>query len=156
MSSTNKDNYRRSDIYSRNNDSNDSNQSSEKYNSKIMILDDDFDIATIIKLNLQKQGFNDVFVFTEPSLALKEFRKNHNNYSLVISDIRMPGMNGFEFVREARKINPKVKVLLMTAFEIDYKEFARVLPKPKIDGLIHKPISIRKLNGLIKSYMTTK
>jgi DNA-binding response OmpR family regulator len=47
-----------------------------------MILDDDSDIATIIKLNLQKQGFNDVFVFTEPSLALKEFRENHNNYHI--------------------------------------------------------------------------
>jgi CheY-like chemotaxis protein len=54
----------------------------------------------------------------------------------------MPIMNGFEFVREARKINPKVKILLMTAFEIDDKEFARVLPNPKIDGLIRKPVLI--------------
>jgi CheY-like chemotaxis protein len=53
----------------------------------------------------------------------------------------MPGMNGFEFVRQARKINSKIKLLLMTAFEIDDKEFARSLPKPKIDALIQKPAS---------------
>jgi DNA-binding NarL/FixJ family response regulator len=63
----------------------------------------------------------------------------------------MPTMNGFEFVREAKKINPKVKILLMTAFEIDDKEFARVLPKPKIDGLIQKPASPKQILNTVSS-----
>ena len=46
----------------------------------------------------------------------------------VISDIRMPGMNGYEFVKEVKKINPKVNVLLMTAFEIEDNEFHNILP----------------------------
>lgn len=62
-------------------------------------------------------------------------------------------MNGFEFVRQVKKMNPKIKVLLMTAFEINDIEFTRILPKPKIDGLIQKPISIRKLNGIIDKYL---
>ena len=66
-------------------------------------------------------------------------------------------MNGLEFVREARKINPKVKTLLMTAFEIDDKEFARVLPKPKINGLIRKPASSKQIlnteSSIIKELM---
>ena len=76
---------------------------------------------------------------------------------LIISDIRLPSMNGLEFVREARKINPKVKTLLMTAFEIDDKEFARVLPKPKINGLIRKPASSKQIlnteSSIIKELM---
>jgi DNA-binding response OmpR family regulator len=58
-----------------------------------MVIDDDFEIATLVKMSLQKQGFN-VLAFTEPSSILKEFREHYNDYSLVISDIRMPGMNG--------------------------------------------------------------
>ena len=142
-------------IKSKSNNNVNNNNSNNSNNTKILIVDDDFDIGNLIKMALQNQGYG-IFSFTDPFLALEHFKINHKICNLVISDLRMPGMNGFEFVREARKINPKVKVLLMTAFEIDYKEFARVLPKPKIDGLIHKPISIRKLNGLIKSYMTTK
>ena len=63
-------------------------------------------------------------------------------------------MNGFEFVKQVKKMNPKIKVLLMTAFEINDVEFTRVLPKPKIDGFIQKPISMRKLNGIIDKYIT--
>jgi YesN/AraC family two-component response regulator len=100
---------------------------------------------------LQKDNFKNVFAFTAPLLALEHFRINQEDYSLVISDIRMPIMNGFEFVREARKINPKVKILLMTAFEIDDKEFARVLPKPKIDGLIRKPASSKQILNTVSS-----
>ena len=120
----------------------------------VSVVDDDIDITRLFHHVLRENIFDaSVLAFNDPISALEHFTENSEGYALVISDLRMPGMNGFEFVREARKINPKVKVLLMTAFEIDYREFARVLPNPKIDGLIHKPISIRKLNGLIKSYM---
>ena len=106
------------------------------YEGKVLVLDDDFDLVRLFKQILQNGGFKNVFAFTDPLLALEHFRINHKDYSLIISDIRMPAMNGFQFVSEARKINPKVKLLLMTAFEIDDKEFAQALPKPKIDGSI--------------------
>jgi CheY-like chemotaxis protein len=126
-----------------------------EYEPKILVLDDDFDLANLVKQILQKDNFKNVFAFTDPLLALEHFRINQKDYSLIISDIRMPTMNGFEFVREARKINPKVKILLMTAFEIDDKEFARVLPKPKINGLLRKPASSKQIlntvSGIIKN-----
>jgi CheY-like chemotaxis protein len=122
-----------------------------EYEPKILVLDDDFDLATLVKQILQKDVFKNVFAFTDPLLALENFRINHKDYSLIVSDIRMPTMNGFEFVREARKIDPKVKILLMTAFEIDDKEFARVLPKPKIDGLIRKPASSKQILNTISN-----
>ena len=116
-----------------------------------MVLDDDFDISLLIKQVLQKHHFKNVFAFTDPLLALEHFRINHKNYSLIISDIRMPIMNGFEFVIEARKINPKVRIVLMTAFEIDDKEFARALPKPKIDGLIRKPAVSQEILNVVST-----
>jgi DNA-binding response OmpR family regulator len=121
------------------------------YEQKILVLDDDFDLSNLVKNILQRDGFKNAFAFTDPLLALEHFRINQKDYSLIISDVRMPTMNGFEFVREARKINPKVKILLMTAFEIDDKEFARVLPKPKIDGLIRKPASSKQILSTVSS-----
>jgi DNA-binding NtrC family response regulator len=118
----------------------------------ILVLDDDFDINNMLKMALQKHGYN-VFGFTDPLLALEHFRINHSTYSLVISDLRMPVMNGFEFIKQLKKMNPKIKVLLMTAFEINEMEFTKILPKPKVDGFIQKPISIRKLNGIIDKYV---
>jgi CheY-like chemotaxis protein len=121
------------------------NRNIREYEQKVLVLDDDFDLATLVKQILQKYGFKNVFAFTDPLLALEHFRINHKDYLLIVSDIRMPIMNGFEFVSKARKINPKIKILLMTAFEIDDKEFARVLPKPKIDGIIQKPASSKQI-----------
>jgi DNA-binding response OmpR family regulator len=117
----------------------------------ILVLDDEFDLSMLVKQILRKDNFKNVFAFTDPLLALEHFIINHKDYSLIISDIRMPIMNGFEFVREARKVNAKVKILLMTAFEIDDKEFARVLPNPKIDGLIRKPTSAKQILKTVSS-----
>lgn len=127
------------------------NRNITEYKPKVLVLDDDFDLANLVKEILQKDNFKNVFAFTDPLLALEHFRMNQKDYSLIISDIRMPTMNGFEFVREARKINSKVKILLMTAFEIDDKEFARLLPKPEIDGLIRKPASPKQILNTVSS-----
>jgi YesN/AraC family two-component response regulator len=83
-------------------------------------------------------------------LALEEFSKNSSDYEVVISDIRMPNMNGYEFVKQVKKINRKVKVILMSAFEIEDKEFHRILPSVKIDGFLQKPFSMSKLYDIIK------
>ena len=127
------------------------NHNTRGYEGKVLVLDDDFDISRLVKQILQKDGFRNVFAFTDPSLALEHFRINHKDYSLIISDIRMPAMNGFQFINEARKINSKVRILLMTAFEINDKEFAQALPKPKIDGLIHKPATSKEILSIVSS-----
>jgi DNA-binding NtrC family response regulator len=95
------------------------NDADIKRESKIMVVDDDFDIATLVKITLQKSGFKNVFVFTKPLLALEHFKINYKDYCMVIADIRMPEMNGFEFARSVSRAKPEIKVLLMTAFDID-------------------------------------
>jgi two-component system cell cycle sensor histidine kinase/response regulator CckA len=115
--------------------------------SKIMVVDDDFDITTLVKITLQKNGFKNVFAFTKPLLALEHFKINLKDYSLVIADIRMPEMNGFEFAREVSRVKPEIKVLLMTAFDINDDTLVNMNMKynNNIGGIIQKPVSSAKL-----------
>ena len=118
----------------------------------ILLLDDEVDIVSIIKHSLQGQGFN-VYAFTHPLLALEHFQLNSKNYGLILSDIRMPSMTGFEFARKIRKINPLTKILLMSAFDIDNNlGSSKLLSSTKIDGFIHKPISLSDLITIVERY----
>ena len=81
----------------------------------ILLLDDEFDITFSFKQGLEDKGYH-VFGFTEPLLALDHFQMNSERSCLVISDIRMPVINGYEFIRKVKEIKPLVKVFLMTDF----------------------------------------
>jgi DNA-binding NtrC family response regulator len=121
-------------------------------NEWILIVDDEFDIISIFKQALMKKGFH-VFGFTDPLLALEHFQINVIRYGLVISDLRMPGMNGYELVKKVNEIKPEIKIFLMTAFEINDAEFKRLLPKVKIEGLLQKPISLAHLVLSANTYL---
>src|SRR5437660_12605612 len=120
--------------------------------ASVLILDDDFDIVALMKIGLQHNSFN-VYGFTDPALALEHFGMNAKSYDLVISDIRMPQMNGFEFIK---KVKPEIKVFLMTAFEINDIEFRRVLLSTRLDEFIQKPISIERLNTLVRTHVKNR
>jgi PleD family two-component response regulator len=64
---------------------NDKNYIGLQQDSKVMVVDDDYDIAELVKMALQRNGFENVFGFTDPLLALEHFKLNHEDYSLVIS-----------------------------------------------------------------------
>jgi DNA-binding NtrC family response regulator len=122
-----------------------------KRDSKIMVIDDDFDIATLVKITLQKNDFKNVFAFTKPSLALEHFKINYEDYCLVIADIRMPEMNGFEFTKAVSQVKPGIKVLLMTAFDVNDDVLTTLNGKYKnnISGVVQKPVSPDKLARMI-------
>jgi DNA-binding NtrC family response regulator len=117
-------------------------------NRYILAVDDDHDIVTLIQEALHKDGFQ-VSAFTDPAMALEDFKVNCKDCSLIFSDIRMPGMNGYEFVKKTKEIDKQVKVALMTAFEIQDKEFHNLLPDIKVDSFLQKPFSIQQLNDVI-------
>jgi CheY-like chemotaxis protein len=100
-------------------------------NRSILVLDDESDIVRIVERFLQGLGFR-VSAFTDPVVAL-EYLHSHSNdcCSIVISDIRMPGMNGYEFVKKVKGIKPQGKIILMSAFEINDMDFSKVLPDIK-------------------------
>ena len=66
----------------------------------------------------------------------------------------MPSMNGYEFVKQIKKIDQQVKVILMSAFEIKDKEFHNVLPDIKVDGFLQKPFSMKQLDDLTNKTIT--
>ena len=101
---------------------------------------------------MKKAGFQ-AFGFTDPLLALEHFQVNYRQYGLVISDLRMPAMNGYEFIKRVKNIKPEVRVFLMTAFEIDDKEFRRLLQSVKIDEFIQKPISFKDLMYMLNKHL---
>ena len=61
----------------------------------------------------------------------------------------MPGTNGYELIRKSKEIKKQLKVVLMGAFEIEDGELDNLVPDIKVDGLIHKPFPMTKLNDLI-------
>jgi YesN/AraC family two-component response regulator len=87
--------------------------------------------------------------FTDPLLALEYFTSHSSSIYIVLSDIRMPKMNGYQLVKSISKLRNGVKIILMSAFEINHLEMAKVLPDMKIDGLISKPISLKNLSNII-------
>ena len=118
------------------------------------MLDDELDITTVITTSLRKNGFN-LFGFTNPFLALEHLQMNFKDYGIILSDIRMPGMNGFEFVKKSREIKPDVKVLLMTAFDISTNIISEELLSTKINGFIQKPVSSKELTSILRKHIST-
>lgn len=116
--------------------------------ANLLVVDDDPDIAHVLKQGLLKNRFL-VSAFIDPEQALKNFQSNSNDYCLVLSDIRMPGISGIRLARKVKEINPNVKVVLMTSFEIKDNEFSKVFPSTQIDGLVQKPVGIKNLTDKI-------
>jgi DNA-binding response OmpR family regulator len=115
--------------------------------ARILVVDDEADIAFIIKKGLEKEGFK-VEAKQDPKKALKEYEPG--KYDLLLLDIRMPGMTGFELYKEIRKIDRKVKVCFITAFEIYFDEFKKVFPKIHVSCFIRKPVTISQLGKAIR------
>jgi DNA-binding NtrC family response regulator len=121
--------------------------------NSILILDDDYDIVSLVKTALEREKYS-VVGFTEPLTALEHFNTNYINYGLVISDLRMPTMNGFDFIKGVRQIKSEIKVLLMTAFATeDDSDFTMRLKSHNIDGFLQKPFSVRQLSKTVKNHM---
>jgi DNA-binding response OmpR family regulator len=93
----------------------------------ILLVDDEPDITFTLKDMLECKGGFKVDTFTDPTIALKFYRTNF--YDLIILDIKMPKMNGFELYAKIREKDPKVKIYFLTATEIFYEKFR----KPRIE-----------------------
>ena len=116
--------------------------------ANLLVVDDDPDIAHVLKQGLLKNRFL-VSAFTNPEEALQSFKSNSKDYCLILSDIRMPGLSGIKLARKVKEINPDIKVVLMTSFEIRDNEFSKVFPSMHVDGFVQKPIGISDLTNKI-------
>lgn len=101
-----------------------------------------------------------VFTFTDPIIALEHFEINEHAYVLVISDYRMPGLDGMELLRRMKELNKFVRTILMTAFTIDDKIFRDYTKKKIINGFVQKPVRlfdlIKEVDTQLNSYEIQK
>ena len=134
-----------------NNNNNDSN--SNNRNTRILLVDDEYDIALTFKIGLEDSGFV-VDSFTDPSSALLNFKTN--SYDLLLLDVKMPKIDGFELCRQMKKIDDNVKVCFMTAFDVR-KSDLKVDPtifNNNSKQIIQKPISIDDLVKQVKAELS--
>ena len=114
---------------------------------RILIVDDEPDITSSFKQALRDNGFEQVETVNDPILALNSLEAG--SYDLLIIDIVMPEMDGFNLYEEVRKIDNKVKVCFITAFEINYQALRAVFPAATstddIGCFIRKPVDIDDL-----------
>jgi DNA-binding NtrC family response regulator len=116
----------------------------------IVVVDDEHDIVNQIKRFLEAMDGFKVYTFTDPFAALEHFNSECKGNHIVISDIRMPGMNGYEFVKQVKKIDPQVKIILMSSFERSENNILDLLPEVKIDTFLQKPFSLDILTNIVK------
>lgn len=111
----------------------------------VAVVDDDIDISTlfhdILCENVQDAS---VYAFNDPIEALKHFTENQSKYALVISDLRMAGPNGLELLKKVKNFNPKVRTILMSAYNFEEDPtYVEYMKDGIIDSTIEKPVTIQ-------------
>ena len=130
----------------------------EGVKKRILIVDDEVDITLSFSLALEDSGLFEVETSNDPLVALSNYRPNY--YDLLLLDIRMPAMNGFELYDKIKKLDNKVKVCLISAYDVDYDALREQFPSLEIDcllprGVIRKPIQVAKLIERIELELLT-
>ena len=125
-----------------------------KTNKRILIVDDEPDLTKLCILTLEHYGYK-VDAFNDPQEALSNFRPG--SYDLIILDIKMPKMDGFELYQEIKKKDNNAKICFLTASELYYEEFRKkefcALDKSLF---IRKPIDNEQLVKEISKMIKTK
>jgi len=107
-----------------------------------MLIDDEQDIGRVLQIGLEKAGYV-VDTFNDPKIALENFKPSY--YDRIITDIRMPNMNGFELARKIWAIDPNADICFLTAFEIHESEAKKVFSSHKNHCFVTKPVTTSQL-----------
>jgi DNA-binding response OmpR family regulator len=116
---------------------------------KILLVDDEPDITSSLKIGLEDNGFI-VDAFNDAALALSNYKIGR--YDLLLLDVKMPQINGFELYDKIREIDTKVKACFITAYEVYYQSLREIFPDMDIDCYV-KPISIDDLVSHVKAHL---
>ena len=110
--------------------------------TKILVVDDNVDVTTTIKIGLETFGF-DIYVYNEPAQAYYDYKAGF--YDLILTDIRMPKMTGFELCEKIRMVDSDVKICFLTSFEAYYESLLEKYDKIDCKCFIRKPIQMADL-----------
>jgi two-component system, OmpR family, response regulator ChvI len=120
---------------------------------RVMIVDDEPDVNLAVKIALEQKDYQ-VDAFKDPLLALENFRKGL--YDLLILDIKMPKMHGFELYRQIKRVDDKVKVCFLTAGEMYYGAYTDIFQALDAQCFIRKPIENEELLKRLNKIMSSK
>ncbi|MEO9321446.1 MAG: response regulator [Nitrososphaera sp.] len=116
---------------------------------RLLVVEDEPDILYLVQKHLRNNGFEPTG-FSDPLKALDDFKADPTKYSLVLTDIRMPGMNGVDLAHELLNINPSVRVILITAYDVISDDLRAKLPVVSIDDIIRKPFRLVEICNRVK------
>jgi two-component system response regulator (stage 0 sporulation protein F) len=120
----------------------------------IAVVDDEQDLTLLFRDALQTTNGVSIFAFTDPKAALEHFAINREAYTVIISDLRMPSINGMELIRKVKELNPYVRTILMTAFAIDDNDlFQEYVKNELINGFLQKPIHLNELHAEVNNQL---
>lgn len=117
-----------------------------------MVVDDEYDIVHVVRKHLEKWGYS-VDTFTDSMLAFQMFTDNPDRYSIIITDIRMPEISGLDLAAKMLRVKPDVKIVIMTAFEIEPDDLVLNLPTITRDDILKKPFSLVQVCEAVKSQL---
>ena len=115
---------------------------------RILLVDDDPDITLTFKAGLDGHYYNDkkrfeVYAYNDPLLVLKEFKLHY--YDLLLTDIYMPNMNGFQLCEKILELDVNMRVCFMSALEVNIRALREVYRNVGFGCFIEKPVSIKYL-----------
>lgn len=116
--------------------------------SSIVVVDDESDLVFMFKVTLEMNGYN-VIGFTNPVEALEYLKKNHDKCILLITDYKMPEINGCELGIKTKEIDEKINVIIITAYE-------NIIEDTNNFEVIKKPISTIKLLEVVANNVDLK
>ena len=114
-----------------------------------MVVDDEEELTNLYRIYLERSGFNSVS-FTDPLSALDHYSQNHNKYSLVITDWKMPNLDGIQLAKKIIDYNTTVKILLITGHFTDKSLRKEVFQEAHILDVIEKPLKLKELGPRIE------
>ena len=123
---------------------------------RVLIVDDDPDITFTFKAGIEYSGNNnnhssriEVYTYNNPLVALSEFKPHY--YDLLLIDINLPNLNGFEFCQRILELDVNVKACFMTTGQINREAFREIYPSISLGCFIRKPVTIDYLINRIKA-----
>jgi two-component system response regulator ChvI len=121
-------------------------------NRIVSIVDDELDITQLYQDAIYgKIDGISVVCFNNPVTALEHFIENKKDYALVISDLRMPNLNGLDLLEKVKMLNSNVRTILVSAYEVKEDEvFQKFTKEGIIDLFIEKPIPIDRLRQKVR------
>ena len=121
----------------------------------VSVVDDEIYITKLFHEALRQNidGIS-VFSFIDPVKAFEHFTENSENYTLVISDLRMPGLNGLELLKKVKTSNPKVRTILMSAYNFEEEElYQQYMREAVINSTIEKPVTMNRLYQRVRDQL---